>query len=880
MKINREKITAIIIIILMASVIATTTKMTVKALSQPVAGPLPAGVTASITVTPTAYLDVTPNPIGVGQELLVNIWLQPPININRDLVNAFTVTITKPDGTTTTVGPISSYAGDSTAWFPYTPDTAGIYKFQFNFLGQYYPAGYYLQGSVVENGTSGSAFLDSAYYKPATTPQVSVTVQQDAVASWPPAALPTDYWSRPAESFNREWWPILGNWPPTGVVGGSTNWPANTNKYMSNYRFTPYVQAPNTAHIVWQRPTFIAGLIGGPAEQLSWTAGGLTGSGYPTIIYSGRCYEVISEPTQPVYINGTWQYPTTVNAVNEWRCYDLQTGKIYWERPVATGETIPTIITYERGGAEVPGAEARVGESVYFVAITGASGSNSGRVIKYDPLTGTVVSNFTGVPSGVSTGTFYADPWVLSIQTIGSGSSAAYRLINWTIANNAGSEQVHGGGAQTVVDNFTARIWGNISWPFSSLGTVDYESGIAVTTGAISSAGLGVNVGIFIQAANIYTGQLLWNKTTDTSSGWGQTFGTPMVVDHGKAAVRLLGGDWDCWDLKTGNLVWTSPLSEWPWGVFGAYDVQSAYGYIFDNDYAGVHAINWITGKIEWTFTAPAPPFETPYGGNYSWHSSGYVADGKLFTFNCEHTPSEPITRGWRLFCINATTGAGIWNITMGQGVPGSRYFEGAISDGYLAFLDEYDGYLDVFGKGLTQTTVTAPDTATPLGTQVLIRGTVMDQSPAQPGTPCVSADSMSTQMEYLHMQIPIDGMYHNVTMTGIPVTLTAIDSSGKVINIGVVTSSAYYGTFEMAWTPPTEGTYKIVASFAGDDSYGSSGAATAIAVSPAATLAPSQAASQSVTPDYTMTIVAGVIAIIIVVILSVATAILILRKR
>ncbi len=157
----------------------------------------------------------------LGQELLVNIWLQPPININRDLVDAFTVTITKPDGTTSTIGPISSFAGDSTAWLPYIPDIVGNYKFQFNFLGQYYPAGYYLQGNVVANGTSGSAFLDSAYYKPATTPQVSVTVQQDPVASWPPAALPTDYWSRPAESFNREWWPILGNWPPAGVVGKS-----------------------------------------------------------------------------------------------------------------------------------------------------------------------------------------------------------------------------------------------------------------------------------------------------------------------------------------------------------------------------------------------------------------------------------------------------------------------------------------------------------------------------------------------------------------------------------------------------------------------------------------------------------------------------------
>ena len=36
-----------------------------------------------------------------------------------------------------------------------------------------------------------------------------------------------------------------------------------------------------------------------------------------------------------------------------------------------------------------------------------------------------------------------------------------------------------------------------------------------------------------------------------------------------------------------------------------------------------------------------------------------------------------------------------------------------------------------------------------------------------------------------------------------------------------------------MAWTPPNEGTYKIIASFAGDDSYGSSASATAVSVGP-----------------------------------------------
>jgi hypothetical protein len=91
-----------------------------------------------------------------------------------------------------------------------------------------------------------------------------------------------------------------------------------------------------------------------------------------------------------------------------------------------------------------------------------------------------------------------------------------------------------------------------------------------------------------------------------------------------------------------------------------------------------------------------------------------------------------------------------------------------------------YDGYLYWFGKGKSATTVTAPDIVVSKGTGVVIRGTVLDLSPAQPGTPCVSKDSMSTQMEYLHMQKPIDGMWHNLTMTGVPVALTAIGSDGN----------------------------------------------------------------------------------------------------
>lgn len=136
----------------------------------------------------------------------------------------------------------------------------------------------------------------------------------------------------------------------------------------------------------------------------------------------------------------------------------------------------------------------------------------------------------------------------------------------------------------------------------------------------------------------------------------------------------------------------------------------------------------------------------------------------------------------------------------------------------------------------------------------------------------------MTTQMQYLHFQYPIDGLYRNETITGVPVTLTAIGSDGTVIDIGKVTTNGYYGTFSYAWTPPKEDTYTIAASFAGDDSYGSSSAATAISVGPAVITPEPQ--PQASVPDYTMTIVGVGIAVIVAVAVIALALFLALRKR
>jgi len=109
-------------------------------------------------------------------------------------------------------------------------------------------------------------------------------------------------------------------------------------------------------------------------------------------------------------------------------------------------------------------------------------------------------------------------------------------------------------------------------------------------------------------------------------------------------------------------------------------------------------------------------------------------------------------------------------------------------------------------------------------------------------------------------------------------VTLTAIGSDGSVTDLGQVTTNGYYGTFSKAWTPPKEDTYTIIASFAADDSYGSSNAATAVTVGPA----PATPETPEIpTPvDYTMTITYAAIAIIIAVAIALALAVLLLRKR
>jgi hypothetical protein len=830
--INKTKLTATIAIVLLITSFAVMINAPVQAqgVDEPVSGPLPDGVTPEQTESTRAFLSFRPNPVGVDQVILVNLWVNPALHQSRYHPD-YEVIITDPDGNEEQIW-IDSYQADTTAWFEYIVDQVGEWTLQFVFHGTYFPATDVPGGF----GEPATVHLGTTYYEPSSTEKQPLTVQEDIVYSWPDLGLPTDYWERPASLEHREWWSILGGYPGTGYVGGGPIWdelyPGTNPRWSPVYEFHPWVQGPTTAHIVWKRLGAVSGLIGGPAGYYGTTSS----PGTPSLVYAGRCYEGVTK-----VVDGE---ETAVL-----QCYDIRTGEVYFESyPIPSSTTLfmgmfpmtttvtPNIISYNPPGVgAVPGAEAETTYSVEILAISG------GRLMKFNPWTGAVTTNVSISPLTGSGGTYYMNQYVLDIQDLGADAGEErYRLINWTTAGSSSNF------ASRVISNTTyARAsWidtdygdnAEVGYRFHTYPHIDFNVGIGVTVGAYGWYGpTRVYEQFKIQAYDLYTGETLWDKNIDEPIYSRSCY----VADHGKIAVLTQNGYFYAWNLDDGSLAWKSETMDYPWASagFGAYAIQSAYGMIFRQAYNGIYAFNWTDGSIVWHYVAPSlAVYESPYitkdnEGCYPFNGGAMIADGKMYVYNTEHTASWPMTRGWGLHCIDIFTGELVWKI-------GNPMTYGAVADGYLTAANSWDGYMYVFGKGKSETAVTAPDTVIPKGEGVVIKGTVLDMSPAQEGTPCVSEESMALQMEYLHLQRPIGGIWGNETITGVPVTLTAIGSDDSYIDIGTTTTEGYYGTFGLKWTPPDEGTYKIIASFAGDDSYGSSGAATYVSVGPAAAAA------------------------------------------
>jgi hypothetical protein len=773
---------------------------------------------AQDSVNTRAYLSARPTTIGVGQELLINLWMTPAPGANR-LYRDYTLIITDPDGKSQSFK-FDSYPADGTMWMPFYPDKVGEYKLKFDYPGQTFEAGNYLDGELVTTG--GTNYPTAITIKPASSPELTITVQEDAVPSWPYLELerPSGYWSRPIGDELRYLWPFIGAYPWFGPANTGDVWNTlypNTNPtYNSGYGFVPWVTGPESAHVVWKREYQMGGLMGGDlgssssvnslpfsfaatpdAVQNGWQ---MTAS----IVLMGKAYHAVPKPAT-----------NSAGLQLYWECYDIRTGKVYWERPLYPGEDVPALIEYTLAAGQIAATQPKP-DSPRIISIS------NGYLRKYDPNTGVMVANVSIAPMTGAGGTYYKNGYVLGIQDLGADAGAdRYRLINWTTFGTSG--------------DFSTRVVGNTTYARSSFPTAsmtDWEVGIGCTISSVSTGG--IYTGMTVTAYDLYTGIQRWTKNLDEL----QYSGSACVADHGTIAVLSAKGYFLAFDLRTGNQLWKTDSLDYPWDEpgWGAYSTTSAYGQMYWSAQTGIYAIDWATGNINWKYEKASLPFETPYTSSrtgetvYPFVIGSVCADGKLYAYSQRHTPETPFDRGQPMVCIDVFTGEEIWSIGMGGGIF-LRRGGLVVADGYLE-MAQRDGILYTFGIGLSETTVSAPQLPLALGQKALLTGTVLDLSPAQPGAPCVSKESMAAQMEQIHMGVSIGGIYGNVTLIGVPVSLDVLDPNGNYYNIGVVTSDGYSGTFGYSdWVPEVAGQYTITATFMGDESYGSSFATTYLTV-------------------------------------------------
>jgi hypothetical protein len=340
------------------------------------------------------------------------------------------------------------------------------------------------------------------------------------------------------------------------------------------------------------------------------------------------------------------------------------------------------------------------------------------------------------------------------------------------------------------------------------------------------------------------------------------------------------------YSLTDGSLKWGPVLTPNDttndWNFLALGQTLVAYGKIYWTGYSGIlYCFDVQTGNLLWTYgnggegNSTLSGFTTPYG-RYPLFIS-VVADGKVYLDSTEHSPNSPIYKGERIRAINATDGTEIWTIFD----DGNQMYGGIapVADGQLTYLNTYDCRIYSIGKGPSALTVSAPDLAAASGQPVVIRGTVTDiaagttqdeQAARFPnGVPAVSDASQSAWMEYVYMQKP-----RPTDTTGVPVSINVVDSNGNYRNIGSATSDAN-GVFSYTWTPDIQGSYTVIASFAGSESYWPSQAESSFSVM-AAVPTPSPIPVATLPPTE-MYFAASTVAIIIAIALA---TVVILKKK
>jgi hypothetical protein len=819
------------------------------------------------------YTVVSPNIVGIDQEVQVVFWSNqmPPTAVGAYGDRwSFTMDVTGPDGTHQSLGPIISDPV-GTGFTTYTPSKIGNYTFTAT-VAQHTITGADPNGYHPTWGprSSGYAFVGDVY-SAATSIPATLVVQEEPILNYPVAALPTNYWSRPINAQNREWWTISGDWYDSRGFSA-----AAAGYYYKGGGYNPYTTGPASAHIVWAQPmpTF-GGLVGGTVSE----AGGVGN------YYTGMSYEQMwGTGPGPFIIDGRLYYNTPQFAKPSYGvyCVDLRTGKEYWYQnyTVTNGQVYNYVSPNQYGG--IPYLWS-IGRSTYdlYDAVTG------NWILSFvNPLTGTVAYSPT-------------DGSLLVYIMGGSGANRWLAMWNSSLAIWANMPNLWSGNnywlwrppVGSTDLNWSLGVQWNVTEP-AITGTQSIQKVDTVDSNVVlCEATFSQDDGTIIREDMAYSaadGSPMWGPVNRTAIASGTGYGgmlnmfvltgisNGVYVEYDGSTMTFLG-----YSATNGTKLW-GPVSAGPtvsgYASYGAYRCSwVGQGHVYLNGMDGyIHCLDIYTGEWLWDFCTGSSGLETNWG---NWplltatFLGGAPGTGGLRIYSVGgHTHLQPLYRGARMYCVNGSNGALLWSI--------SGWFEAgapAGADGYMAAINGYDNQLYCFGKGNTQTTVDAPIAGLTFGNNVVIRGTVTDQSPGQTclgmptaGTPAISDDSMSAWMEYLYMQQPMPK-----NATGVEVTLETLDPNGNFYEIGKTTSDAS-GMYSYVFTPEVPGLYTIIATFEGSNSYYSSYVETAINVVEAPQASPTPTPPP---PSMADTYIVG-FGTAIIIVMIIGFVILILRKR
>ncbi|WNZ29079.1 MAG: PQQ-binding-like beta-propeller repeat protein [Candidatus Bathyarchaeota archaeon] len=822
-------------------------------------------MSASLIVIPTSLaqpgttwpsfpvLSIIPDEAGVGQEVLLSYGITRQTAWPQSGWTGITVTVTAPDGSTQTLGP---YNTDTTGLggAVFIPTMAGTYKFVCNFPEQ--------EVTVSVAGLEAGTRMLASH-----TPEIELVVTEDAERHFfPDTPLPDEYWVRPIDAQNREWYQIAGSWLDGAYKRGHYNRNADGNA------------APETGHILWEMVQDVGGLAGG--IEAGWHS-----------FEDGDAYE--GKWSNPMIIAGTLIGVRYVRGLQYTYAVNVRTGEMMWEKVL--GEDIGLTLSPSFGELKYWSTMNNHGYYAYIWATQGSTWH------AFDPLTGVWEYTMTNVPSGTRVPGPNGEIMIYSISiqagtmSVWNTTAAYYDMMLAEYGDNPLAEY-QAGRWRPIGTTFNAGNGTTLTTSFPT--NLDGSIEIVIPLNKVVGTNMQWAGGAAVQNPQIWAvdlrpgreGQVLFNKAwplPEVGVHYDFAGSHPFSVEHDVFVItgketRLHYGI----SMTTGNQLWATTAFEPynnaysnvymdPWGQSVCYDnklITAGFGGV-------VTAYNLANGNMLWQYRGGNEYGEFLFGNDWSL-VTGFISDGKVYLFHTEHSAIDPKPRGAPTVCLDINSGNEVWR-TDGLRL-GTRWGgQPIIGDSVLVGFSSYDNTIVAIGKGPSELTVTASPKVAAKGNPVIIEGTVMDVSPGTKdpeamlrfpnGVPAISDGDMSEWMLYVYKHRP-----RPANAVGVNVKIEAVAPDMSYMNLGTTTSDAY-GNYAFSFKPSMDGTYTIIATFEGSRGYYGSTQTTYVnvgAVTSATPIEPEEPVAGFLTTE-----VAIILAVVIAAIIGVGAYWMLKRK-